>query len=226
MTNIIKKQKILIVDDLQKNLFAMRTVLEDLDVDIVETTSGEEALWLVLKTDFAIIVLDVQMPEMDGFEIAKLLKENEKTKYVPIIFVTAINKDQSHVFKGYESGAVDYIFKPFKPEILKSKVQVFLTLGEQQDIAKKKTEQLKKKTLLLEEDRDKFVNILDTMGNGVCIINKDFEIQYANPIIETEFGKVEGQKCHKYFHEKETACHSCSNKQFDVEKTSRTELFF
>jgi len=85
---------------------------------------------------------------------------------------------------------------------------------------------LKKKTLLLEEDRDKFVNILDTMGNGVCIINHDFEIQYVNPILETEFGKAEGQKCHKYFHEKETACPFCSNKEFENEKPGSIELFF
>lgn len=221
-----ERQKILIVDDRPENLFAMKTVLEDIDVEIIEANSGEDALWNVLKNDFALIILDVQMPKMDGFETAKLLKNNEKTKYIPIIFVTAINKEKTHVFKGYESGAVDYIFKPLEPKILVSKVNIFMSLDQQKGLVKKEASELKSKSQIAEKDRDKFVNILNTMGNGVCIINKNYGIEYINPIIEKEFGKYEGQECFKYFHSKDSICSCCKIENDDSQEDEKTEFFF
>ena len=121
--------KVLIVDDIRANRIALRKLLKNLDVDIYEAESGNSALMLSLKiSDIAIILLDVQMPEMDGFEVAELLKEEEKTKHVPVIFITAVNRDESHVINGYKTGAVDYIQKPIIPEILVSKVSIFVDL--------------------------------------------------------------------------------------------------
>lgn len=124
-TNIAK---ILIVDDKPENLIAMEMSLEDLEAELFTTESGQQALQLMLEHEFALVLLDVQMPIMDGFETAELMKKNIHTRQIPIIFVTAISKEEKHVFKGYEVGAVDYLFKPIDPEILRSKVQVFLDI--------------------------------------------------------------------------------------------------
>ena len=120
------KQNILLVDDRPENLLALEGVLEDLNCNLFKATSGQEALRLVLKHDFDLVLLDVQMPEMDGFEVAKLLRGKEKTKDIQIIFITAISKEQKYVHKGYEAGAVSYLFKPIEPEVLRNKVNVAL----------------------------------------------------------------------------------------------------
>jgi len=123
-----EKANILIVDDRKENLLAMEALLESPDIRIIKAESGNQALGLMLEFNFAVVLLDVQMPEMDGFEVAELMRGKEKTRYIPIIFVTAINKEEKYVFKGYEIGAVDYLFKPINPYVLKSKVNVFLDL--------------------------------------------------------------------------------------------------
>ncbi|MBI5594206.1 MAG: diguanylate cyclase [Deltaproteobacteria bacterium] len=122
---------ILLVDDKPANLLALESLLESPEVVIIKATSGNEALGLLLEYDFALVLLDVQMPDMDGFETAELMRSNEKTRDIPIIFVTAISKEKQHIFKGYESGAVDYLFKPLDPHILISKVKVFMDLHRQ-----------------------------------------------------------------------------------------------
>jgi response regulator RpfG family c-di-GMP phosphodiesterase len=123
---------LLIVDDRSENLLALEAILEPLGENIVRASSGEDALRCLLERDIAVILLDVQMPGMNGFETAQMIKSRERSKYIPIIFLTAISKEQSYVFKGYSVGAVDYIFKPFQPEILRSKVSVFVDLYVQQ----------------------------------------------------------------------------------------------
>ena len=125
--------KILIVDDRTQNILALEKVLRPLPLKIISATSGNDALGLLLEHDFALVLLDVQMPEMDGFETAELMRSNEDTRHIPIIFVTAISKEEKYVFKGYEAGAVDYLFKPVDPDILKSKVSVFLELHRQRE---------------------------------------------------------------------------------------------
>lgn len=122
---------ILIVDDLPENLLALESLLESPDVRILRAYSGNEALGIAAQNDLALILLDVQMPGMDGFETAELLRSRPKTKQIPIIFVSAINREQRHVFTGYEKGAVDYLFKPIDTEIMQSKVAVFVRLHRQ-----------------------------------------------------------------------------------------------
>lgn len=126
-----EKIKILVVDDRRENLLAIRGIIERPELEIITATSGNEALGLVLEHNFALILMDVQMPGMDGFEVAELMRGSEKTRHIPIIFVTAISKEDAHVFTGYEKGAVDYLFKPLNPLVLRSKVNVFIELFQQ-----------------------------------------------------------------------------------------------
>lgn len=140
---------ILVVDDRPENLLAMESLLESPDLRVVKALSGREALGLVLKHDIALVLLDVQMPEMDGFETAELMRSRQKTRQIPIIFVTAINKEERHVFRGYESGAVDYLFKPIDPLILKSKVRIFVELHSQKRALEETTAQLEALNLTL-----------------------------------------------------------------------------
>ena len=122
------KPKILIVDDKVENLIALEKLLNDFYVDFIRALSGNEALVNALTHDFALAIIDIQMPEMDGYETVELMRQEEGTKYLPIIFVSAIYKDDFHVIKGIESGAYDFISKPIVPEILRGKVKVFLDL--------------------------------------------------------------------------------------------------
>ncbi|OGQ98596.1 MAG: diguanylate cyclase response regulator [Deltaproteobacteria bacterium RIFOXYD12_FULL_57_12] len=131
-----EKINILIVDDRPVNLLVLEGLLDSPELNIIKAFSGNEALGLMLEHDFALVLLDVQMPEMDGFETAQLMRGRKETRHVPIIFITAISKEQKHIFKGYESGAVDYLFKPIEPEILKSKVAIFLELHRQKKLLK------------------------------------------------------------------------------------------
>src|SRR5208283_805776 len=122
--------KVLIVDDKESNLFALENVLKRLDVRIVKAATGDEALRATLNHDFALAILDVQMPVMDGYELANLLHSDERTRGIPIIFLSAVYSEEPYVFRGYEAGAVDFITKPFVSEVLLSKVRVFLELNE------------------------------------------------------------------------------------------------
>ena len=123
-----EKVNILLVDDLPENLLALQGMLEGLGENLVLALSGREALQHVLQTDFALILLDVQMPGMDGFEVAKLVREREKSRHIPIVFLTATAPETSDINLGYKVGAVDYIIKPVACEILLSKVRVFVEL--------------------------------------------------------------------------------------------------
>jgi signal transduction histidine kinase len=123
--------EILIVDDRESNLLALRNVLNGLEAVVVSASSGDEALRASLKHDFALAILDVQMPAMDGYELAALLRGDKRTRHVPIIFLSAVYFDDPYIFRGYSSGAVDFITKPFNPEMLLSKVRVFLELDAQ-----------------------------------------------------------------------------------------------
>lgn len=120
--------KILIVDDNQANLIAPEAVLKSLNYHLIFASSGEDALRYLMKDDFAMILLDVQMPGMDGFETARFIRAREKNKNIPIIFITAICKSEENIVQGYNLGAIDYLFKPFHPETLKLKVEAFVKI--------------------------------------------------------------------------------------------------
>ncbi len=166
---------LLLVDDVEENLVALEAVLEPLGQVIVKAGSGEEALRELLRRDFARILLDVQMPGLDGFETASLIKQRRRSKYIPIIFLTAISKEDRHVYRGYSAGAVDYLFKPFEPEVLRSKVSVFIELH-------RKTEELKRQAELLRErevaeerrvSEERYRQLADAMPQIVWTADRD-----------------------------------------------------
>jgi len=160
MTN--EKVDILIVDDIKENHLVMESVLQDDELNLVKAISGEEALTLCMAHSFAVILMDVQMPGMDGFETAEILRSIEKTKNIPIIFVTAISKEKTSIFKGYEIGAVDYLFKPIDPIILKSKVRIFKELHVQKRTIERQAEELEYKVRELtevQEEKDRLENL-------------------------------------------------------------------
>jgi len=140
----MNKPKILIVDDRIENLVALETLLSDINADIIRANSGNEALQYSLEHEFALVLIDVQMPDMDGFETVKLMRHVEKTIYVPVIFVSAIYSDDFYKIKGVESGAVDFITKPIIPEILLGKVTIFLELYAQKKKLENTVTDLKK----------------------------------------------------------------------------------
>ena len=137
-----ERVNILLVDDREENLLALRAILSPMEANLVEANSGRQALKAVLEQEFAVILMDVMMPDMDGFETARLIRTREKSRLVPIIFITANLTEESNAFQGYAAGAVDYIIKPFPPEILRSKVLIFIELF-------KKTEQVRKQAELI-----------------------------------------------------------------------------
>ncbi|WP_413578411.1 response regulator [Bdellovibrio sp. HCB290] len=153
---MMSKVDILIVDDRLDGLLALQAVLDGPGVNLVQAHSGVEALALVESYDFAVILLDVQMPGMDGFETAQRIRLSERHKLTPIIFVTAINKDDQYIYRGYEVGAVDYIFKPFEPHIVKAKVHVFIELF-------LKTKQLEEQAEMIRtsEARERFLRLAE-----------------------------------------------------------------
>jgi two-component system, chemotaxis family, sensor kinase CheA len=171
-------QNILLVDDHPENLLALESILEGPGVLCIRAGSGEEALHQVLKYDIALILLDVRMPGMDGFETAKLIHGRQRCKHIPIIFITAKDKERHHVFEGYEAGAVDYLFKPIEPEIVRGKVRIFLELDQQRKI-------LEKQNLQLSESKKNTDNILKNVEEGLFLLDRDFRIkpQYSQALI-------------------------------------------
>lgn len=162
--------KVLLVDDKTENLFALEKMLQSDNRVFLKATSTSNALKLAINNELALILLDVQMPEMDGFELAKILKSNSKTANIPIIFVTAINKDEKYVLKGYDLGAVDYLFKPLNLAITRAKVDTFINLYQQ-------NRELENKNILLEN----LTRLVDNSLNITCIFKKsDLIIQEVN----------------------------------------------
>src|SRR5689334_12469548 len=174
--------RILMVDDRPENLLALEAILEPLGQELVHAHSGEEALRQLLQHDVAVILLDVQMPLLDGFETAALIKQRERTKHVPIIFVTAISKDEEHVYRGYETGAVDYVFKPFNPDVLRSKVAVFIELHQKNEQLQRQAEQLREQELaeLRRESEERYRFLAEAQPDQIWTSLPNGELDYVN----------------------------------------------
>jgi len=179
-----KKPNVLIVDDKHENLFALEKVLRKLEINITKASSGNDALIAILNADFAIMLLDVQMPGMDGYEVLEIMRTKKSTQHIPVIFLTAVYSDDTHKFKGYKSGAIDFIYKPFSEEVLLSKVKFFLDLYERRieledEIAKRKK---------IEEKLRQQNQIIDQIHDSVISTSLDGEIIGWNKGAERMFG--------------------------------------
>ncbi len=145
------KFNVLIVDDRPENLLTLEGILDNDNLNTIKATSGNEALAIMLEQNIALVLMDVQMPGMDGFEVAEIMRSSERTKYIPIIFITAISKQRQHIFKGYESGAVDYLYKPLDLEILQSKIKAFIEFFQHKNALEETTRKLSKTVAELNE---------------------------------------------------------------------------
>ena len=189
---------ILLVDDRAENLLALEGILEPLGERLVRAHSGDEALKCLLTEEFAVILLDVQMPGLNGFETAEMIKSRERTRYVPIIFLTAISKDEAYVGRGYSVGAVDYMSKPFQPDVLRSKVSVFVDLYRKQRQLKRQERllreaavrqvELEHRTQLLAQE-EKTAQIVGAAMDAILVLDADRHITLFNAAAERMFGR-------------------------------------
>jgi signal transduction histidine kinase len=180
-----ERVKILLVDDQPENLLAAEAVLESLGQQIVKAESGREALRYLLDYDFAVIVLDIMMPEMDGFETAALIRQRERSRHTPIIFLTALGRGEEHIRTGYNLGAVDYIVKPFVPEILRTKVGVFVELNRKSALLQQQSELFERRNQELqdaierswgaEEEIKELNRHLERRVNELAEVNRELE---------------------------------------------------
>ncbi|RBW70929.1 PAS domain S-box protein [Bacillus taeanensis] len=198
-----KKINILMVDDHLENLLALEAVLSSSQYHLVGVNSGEEALKYILREDFALILLDVQMPGLNGFETAKLIRSRERSKHIPILFITAISQDMDHVLRGYSVGAIDYIFKPFHPETLKRKVEQFVNIYKNHEKKISKTET--KHTVELEKVNKKLNRTnsslrkmealtkasSEVLFDTIVTFDGDGTIAAVNPAVKAMFGYKE-----------------------------------
>ncbi len=182
------KVNVLLVDDHPENLLALEAILDSLGQNLVRATSGAEALRNLLNQDFAVILLDVQMPDMDGFETAALIRQRERSRHTPIIFVTAFNTSDNMVFKGYSLGAVDYLFKPIEPEILKSKVAAFIDLFQKSAEVKRQATQLAAMNTELKKREEMFRSLSACSPVGIFLTDQHGKCTYANPRYHAIFG--------------------------------------
>jgi len=172
---------VLLVDDRPENLLALEAILNSPSYNLVQASSGTEALRCLLNQDFAVILLDVQMPGMDGFETATLIRSRDRSRSTPIIFITAFSSNDTHVFKGYSLGAVDYLFKPLKPEILTSKVQVFVELFQKTVEVKQQATQLAAVNSELSKSEERFRTLCACSPLGIYVADVEGRCTYINP---------------------------------------------
>jgi hypothetical protein len=181
---------VLLVDDRPENLLALEAILNSPSYNLVQASSGTEALRCLLNQDFAVILLDVQMPGMDGFETATLIRSRDRSRSTPIIFITAFSSNDTHVFKGYSLGAVDYLFKPLKPEILTSKVQVFVELFQKTVEVKQQATQLAAVNSELSKSEERFRTLCACSPLGIYLADVEGRCTYMNPRCEAISGLI------------------------------------
>jgi PAS domain S-box-containing protein len=178
--------KILLVDDSPENLVSLEAALEILDEELVLAKSGTEALRQCLDKDFAAILLDVKMPDLDGFETAELIRTRPRSRQTPILFLTGYKSDE-HLFRGYDLGAVDFLFKPIVPEVLRSKVAVFVELSRKAELLTEQARALQQQTAILQKAELRFRSLLEAAPDAMVICREDGLIELVNGRTETLF---------------------------------------
>src|SRR6201996_2021767 len=179
--------KLLLVDDDPDNLLALQAILEPLGQELMLAPSGSDALRLCLENNFAAILLDVRMPGMDGFETAELIRSRKSSRHTPILFLTGYRSDE-HLFRGYDLGAVDFLFKPIVPEVLRSKVSVFVELSRKAELLEQQAEILRDQTATLQKAEQQFRSLLEAAPDAMIICQASGHIALVNTCTETLFG--------------------------------------
>ena len=183
--------KLLIVDDLPENLQALNALIRGDGREVYQAGSGEEALTLLLQHDFAMAFLDVQMPGMDGFELAELMRGTEKTRQIPIVFVTAAGKELNYSFKGYEAGAVDVLYKPLDPRAVKGKVQVFVALYEAREAMRRQVEALEVSQRKQAETQAQLERALLMRDEFMSMVSHEMRTPLNTLYLETQLRKMQ-----------------------------------
>ncbi|MEH2113057.1 hybrid sensor histidine kinase/response regulator [Nostoc sp.] len=232
------KVNILLVDDKLENLLALEAILEKLGENLVRATSGEEALRCLLHQDFAVILLDVQMPGMDGFETATLIRNRGRSRHTPIIFLTAFSTSDQMLFKGYALGAVDYLLKPLDPNILTSKVTVFVELFKKTEAVKQQAAQLVAVNTELRQSEERFRSLSTCSPVGIFETDTEGNCKYTNPRYQTICGLKAAESLEKrwlesvYLEDRERAIASwsayiCEGREYSEEfrfQTTQTSI--
>jgi PAS domain S-box-containing protein len=181
-----RRIKILLVDDTPENLVSLEAALSSLGEELVLANSGKEALRYLLEDDFAAILLDVRMPEMDGFETAELIRSRPRSRQTPILFLTGY-RNEEHLFRGYDLGAVDFLFKPIVPEVLRSKVAVFVELSRSNAKLQEQADALRRQAEALQKTEQKFRSLLEAAPDAMVVCREDGEIAMVNSQTEILF---------------------------------------
>ncbi|MCD0464910.1 response regulator [Flavobacterium sp. ENC] len=168
---------ILIVDDIKANIIALKKTLELHDIEVDTAESGEEALKKILKTNYCLIIMDVQMPGLDGFEVVKILSGNKRTKEIPVIFLSAISIEKKYIFKGYETGAVDYVTKPVDIDLLILKVKTFIKIYEQKNELRVMKDLLSKEIKIRKEAQDNLEIKIAERTKELVLKNEELELK-------------------------------------------------
>ena len=186
--------KLLIVDDLPENLLALSKIIEQDDRLIYQASSGEQALSLLLEHDFALAILDVMMPGMDGLELAELMRGTERTRNVPIVFVSAAGKELNYAFKGYETGAVDFLYKPLDIAAVKSKVNVFVALCQQRNEVKRQVAELEESRRALRATQAQLEHSLKMRDDFMSMVAHELRTPLNTLFLETQLRSMQLDK--------------------------------
>ncbi|MEA3372345.1 MAG: response regulator [Campylobacterota bacterium] len=183
--------QILCVDDNKNNLFTLKVLLQQLgSVEILTVLSGREALNVLLKQEIDLVILDIQMPEMDGFEVARLIKLNQETRHIPVLFLTAVYKSEEFIAHGYELGAVDYLTKPIDDHLLLNKINLYLSIFHQRD--------------KMVREQNRFQHLAESIAEGIYVLDADHRVIYVNPkaldLLGYSENELMGQKIHEMIH--------------------------
>src|SRR5208282_5201466 len=181
-----QRMKILLVDDTPDNLVSVGAALEGLGEEVVMANSGKEALRHLLNDDFAAILLDVRMPEMDGFETAELIRSRPRSRQTPILFLTGY-RNEEHLFRGYDLGAVDFLFKPIVPDVLRSKVAVFVELSRGKAKLQEQADALRTQAAVLQKAEQRFRSLLEAAPDAMVVCREDGQIVMVNSQAEILF---------------------------------------